>query len=278
MTTSEPTPAPDATPRPARIAPPRTVDGRASGDDELNGWWKAWLGDRHPKARERLIVHYSPLVKFVAGRVGAGLPSSVDPGDLVSAGVFGLIDAVERFEAERGVKFETFAVPRIRGAIFDGLRALDWVPRSVRSRAREVETAIHDLEAAHGRSPSEDEIAAHLGITLHEFQRWLTSVASTTVGPLDRALVAGAEPRSLRGETPDSPAGAFEEDEVRRSVRAEVRKLPDRDKLVLSLYYDEGLTLAEIGGVLGVTESRVSQIHTKAVLQLRSRMSASGML
>jgi RNA polymerase sigma factor for flagellar operon FliA len=257
--------------------PRRQSMGRASGDAELAGWWDRWLGNRDAKARERLIVHYSPLVKFVAGRVGAGLPSSVDPGDLVSAGVFGLIDAVERFDSDRGVKFETFAVPRIRGAIFDGLRSLDWVPRSVRSRAREVETAFHDLEAKLGRSPADDELSTHLGISATEFQRWLAAIASTTVGPLDRALVAGAEPRSLRGETPDSPSGAYEEVEVRKAVRTEVRKLPDREKLVLSLYYDEGLTLAEIGGVLGVTESRVSQIHTKAVLQLRSRMSASGM-
>ncbi|CAB4896443.1 unannotated protein [freshwater metagenome] len=251
--------------------------GRASDDDELMGWWDRWLGERDLKARERIIVHYSPLVKFVAGRVGAGLPNSVDPGDLVSAGVFGLIDAVERFDSDRGVKFETFAVPRIRGAIFDGLRALDWVPRSVRSRAREVETAFHDLEAKLGRSPGDEELSTHLGISSTEFQRWLAAIASTTVGPLDRALVAGAEPRSLRGDAPDSPSGAYEEGEVRQAVRSEVRKLPDREKLVLSLYYDEGLTLAEIGGVLGVTESRVSQIHTKAVLQLRSRMAASGM-
>ena len=204
------------------------------------------------------------------------MPSSVDPGDLVSAGVFGLIDAVERFDRERGVKFETFAVPRIRGAIFDGLRSLDWVPRSVRSRAREVETAFHDLEMRLGRSPTDEELSGHLGITATEFQRWLTAIASTTVGPLDRALVAGAEPRSLRGETPDSPSGAYEEAEVRRAVRTEVRRLPEREKLVLSLYYDEGLTLAEIGTVLGVTESRVSQIHTKAVLHLRARLSAAG--
>jgi RNA polymerase sigma factor FliA len=262
---------------PQRAQVGRDPSGRASGDAELAGWWQDWLEHRDARARDRLIVHYSPLVKFVAGRVGAGLPSSVDAGDLVSAGIFGLIDAVERFDSERGVKFETFAVPRIRGSIFDGLRALDWVPRSVRSRAREVETAIHDLEATQGRSPSDDELAVHLGISMTEFRRWLSSIASTTVGPLDRALVAGAEPRSLRGETPDSPAGAYEEVEVRRAVKVEVRKLPEREKLVLSLYYDEGLTLAEIGGVLGVTESRVSQIHTKAVLQLRSRMSASGL-
>jgi len=242
----------------------------------LEEWWQRWIDRRDPLARDRLIVHYSPLVKFVAGRVGAGLPSSVDPGDLVSAGVFGLIDAVERFDPERGVKFETFAVPRIRGAVFDGLRSLDWVPRSVRSRAREVETAFTELEGRLGRAPSDEELAGHLKITGTEFQKWLSSIASTTVGPLDRALVAGAEPRALTGDVPDSPAAVVEEGEVRRLVKVEVRRLPEREKLVLSLYYDEGLTLAEIGSVLGVTESRVSQIHTKAVLHLRARLSASG--
>ncbi len=243
---------------------------------DLEQIWQRWFASRDPWARDRLIVHYSPLVKFVAGRVGAGLPSSVDPGDLVSAGVFGLIDAVERFDPERGVKFETFAVPRIRGAVFDGLRSLDWVPRSVRSRAREVETAFTELEGRLGRAPSDEELAGHLKITGTEFQKWLSSIASTTVGPLDRALVAGAEPRALTGDVPDSPAAVVEEGEVRRLVKVEVRRLPEREKLVLSLYYDEGLTLAEIGSVLGVTESRVSQIHTKAVLHLRARLSASG--
>ncbi|MDO8362338.1 MAG: FliA/WhiG family RNA polymerase sigma factor [Actinomycetota bacterium] len=243
---------------------------------DLEQCWQNWFDRRDPIARERIIVHYSPLVKFVAGRVGAGLPNSVDPGDLVSAGVFGLIDAVERFDPARGVKFETFAVPRIRGAVFDGLRSLDWVPRSVRSRAREVEGAFQELEGRLGRAPTDEEMTAHLKITAAEFQKWLASIASTTVGPLDRALVAGAEPRALTGDVPDSPAMMVEESEVRRLVRGELRKLPEREKLVLSLYYDEGLTLAEIGSVLGVTESRVSQIHTKAVLHLRARLSATG--
>ncbi|MEI6401876.1 MAG: FliA/WhiG family RNA polymerase sigma factor [Actinomycetota bacterium] len=243
---------------------------------EVERWWQRWFASRDQTARDRLIEHYSPLVKFVAGRIGAGLPSSVDPGDLVSAGVFGLIDAVERFDPERGVKFETFAVPRIRGAVFDGLRSLDWVPRSVRSRAREVETAFSELEGKLGRAPSDDEISAHLKISGAEFKKWLSSIASTTVGPLDRALAAGAEPRSLIGDVPDSPGSVVEESDLRRIVRQEVLRLPEREKLVMSFYYDEGITLAEIGSVLGVTESRVSQIHTKAVLHLRARLAASG--
>ncbi len=129
-------------------------------DADLQMQWTRWLNRRNPAARDHLIVHYSPLVKFVAGRVGAGLPSSVDPGDLVSSGVFGLIDAIERFDPERGVKFETFAVPRIRGAVYDGLRKLDWVPRSVRSRARSVERAFSELEHRLGRAPTDEELAA----------------------------------------------------------------------------------------------------------------------
>jgi RNA polymerase sigma factor for flagellar operon FliA len=238
--------------------------------------WQRWLNRRNAASRDHLIVHYSPLVKFVAGRVGAGLPNSVDPGDLVSSGVFGLIDAIDRFDPARAVKFETFAAPRIRGAIYDGLRQLDWVPRSVRSRAREVERAFSELEHNLGRSPTDEELATHLRINADELARWLASIAATTVGPLDRAVAAGYEPESIDSHGMESPVAALEDREMRDIMRAEIRKLPEREKLVLSLYYDEGLTLAEIGEVLGVTESRVSQIHTKSVLHLRARMSAAG--
>jgi RNA polymerase sigma factor for flagellar operon FliA len=246
------------------------------GSEVIAEAWRRFRDDDDPAAREQLIVHYSPLVKFVAGRVGAGLPSSVDPGDLVSSGVFGLIDAVERFDPERGVKFETFAAPRIRGAIYDGLRQLDWVPRSVRSRAREVERAFSDLEHSLGRSPNDDELAAHLRIDGTELAKWLASIAATTIGPLDRAVAAGYEPEANPSVGMESPVAAIEDRELRDIMRAEIKRLPEREKLVLSLYYDEGLTLAEIGQVLNVTESRVSQIHTKSVLHLRSRLTAAG--
>jgi RNA polymerase sigma factor FliA len=229
--------------------------------------WQRWWTQRDVRARERLIVHYSPLVKFVAGRLGAGLPNSVDVGDLVGSGVFGLMDAIDRFEPGRGVKFETFAIPRIRGAILDGLRSLDWVPRSVRARSRAVQDAMSRLEATLQRSPTDDELADELGVTPDELQRWLANIAVATVGPLDHVLVTGSEP---------SPQAALEDVELRNSMRNEVRRLPERERTVLALYYDEGLTLSEIGEILGVTESRVSQIHTKAVLQLRSRLVASG--
>ena len=216
-------------------------------------------------------------MKFVAGRVGAGLPRSVDPGDLVSSGVFGLIDAIERFDPDRGVKFETFATPRIRGAIYDGLRQLDWVPRSVRSRARDVERAIAELEA-HGRAPDR----RRAGRPPPDRQRPSSQVAGVDRVDHGRPARAGARRRRRAGGAQSarcrsSPSAVVEDREVRDDrCAAEIDKLPEREKLVLSLYYDEGLTLAEIGRVLGVTESRVSQIHTKSVLHLRSRLAAAG--
>ena len=204
-------------------------------DADLQMQWTRWLNRRNIAARDHLIVHYSPLVKF-----------------------------------------ETFAVPRIRGAVYDGLRRLDWVPRSVRSRARSVQKAFSELEHQGGRAPTDEELAAQLRISVEELTRWLVAIASTTVGPLDRAIAEGAEPAALDGPGSGSPASVLEEHELGQIMRAEIKKLPDREKLVLSLYYDEGLTLAEIGQVLGVTESRVSQIHTKSVLHLRSRLSAAG--
>lgn len=245
-------------------------------DHDLARHWERWLRRRSALAREQLIIAYSPLVKFVAGRVGAGLPSSVDPGDLVSWGVFGLIDAVERYDPKRAVKFETFATPRIKGAILDGLRQLDWVPRSVRTRARNVQRAMAELENELGRTPDDDELAARLGVDRDTLDRWLAAIATTTVGPLERALDAGVEPQPVTGEVPVVPSTVVEDNEVLELMRSEIDKLPQRERLVLSLYYDEGLTLAQIGRVIGVSESRVPQLHSKSVLHLRARLTARG--
>lgn len=247
-------------------------------DPVLAMQWERWLKRGSTVARDHLIVSYSPLVKFIAGRLGAGLPASVDPGDLVSSGVLGLIDALERFDAAQGVKFETFATPRIRGAIYDGLRQLDWVPRSVRTKARDVQRAITDFEGAQGRSPTDGELAGQLGIERGQLDRWLSSISGTTIGPLERALDAGAEPMSLSGDVPVLPSAIVEQRELADLMRSEIDKLPDREKLVLSLYYDEGLTLAQIARVLGVSESRVPQLHSKSVLHLRSRLTAAGVV
>jgi RNA polymerase sigma factor for flagellar operon FliA len=190
-----------------------------------------------------------------------------------SGAVFGLMGAIDRFDPDQGVKFESYAVPRIRGAILDGLRALDWVPRSVRSRARTVQDAITALEHRLGREPTDEEIAAEAGIGTEELAVWLADIAAGSVGPLDHVAMESA--RSSDDDV--QPGVVIEETELRSAMRAEIGRLPERERAVLVLYYDDGLTLAEIGEALGVTESRISQIHAKAVLQLRSRLASAGM-
>ena len=239
----------------------------------IDSAWESWRDARDPVGRDWLVVHYSSLVKYVAGRLSAGLPRSVDTGDLVSAGVFGLMGAIDRFDPDQGVKFESYAVPRIRGAILDGLRALDWVPRSVRSRARTVQDAITALEHRLGREPTDEEIAAEAGIGTEELAVWLADIAAGSVGPLDHVAMESA--RSSDDDV--QPGVVIEETELRSAMRAEIGRLPERERAVLVLYYDDGLTLAEIGEALGVTASRISQIHAKAVLQLRSRLASAGM-
>lgn len=240
----------------------------------IDSAWQAWHDSQEVTAREWLVVHYASLVKFVAGRLAAGLPKSVDTGDLVSAGVFGLMNAIDRFDPAQGNKFETYAIPRVRGAILDSLRSLDWVPRSVRSRSRSVQDAISKLEHELGRTPTDEEIAAELSISIDELEKWLADIAAGSVGPLDHVAMDNSLAES---DTHLEPGRAMEEGELRDAMRSEISRLPEREQAVLILYYEDGLTLAEIGDALGVTESRISQIHTKAVLQLRSRLSAAGM-
>jgi RNA polymerase sigma factor for flagellar operon FliA len=241
---------------------------------ELERVW-AQFRDGSAKARERLIVHYAPLVKYVAGRLGAGLPQTVEQADLVSGGMFGLMDALDRFDPVRQVKFETFAIPRIRGAILDELRAMDWVPRSVRFKARELEKATADLEARLKRPPTDEEIAAHLGIGLDELRQVLTQISFVSVMALEEATTSDeeGEPRSLLDTLSDAatadPTEELEGREMRVMLADAINSLSEREKLVVTLYYFEGLTLSEIGEVLGVTESRVCQIHTKVVGGLR---------
>lgn len=236
--------------------------------------WDAFHASQEATARDWLVVHYASLVKFVAGRLAAGLPKSVDTGDLVSAGVFGLMNAIDKFDPANGAKFETYAIPRIRGAILDGLRALDWVPRSVRSRSRSVQDAIAQLEHQLGRTPTDEEIAGELKITVEELEKWLSDIAAGSVGPLDHVAMDNT---AAEANAQIQPGRAMEEGELRDAMRAEISKLPEREQAILILYYEDGLTLSEIGDALGVTESRISQIHTKAVLQLRSRLAAAGM-
>jgi RNA polymerase sigma factor for flagellar operon FliA len=269
-----------ATDAPARRKAAATADpaGRDDGLDELAKLWEEFKREgsaAHASSRERLILHYAPLVKYVASRVATGLPSSVDQADLVSYGMFGLIDALEKFDPERGNKFETYAIPRIKGAIIDELRAMDWVPRSVRFKAREIEKAYSDLESILKRAPSEKEIAERLGVSLPELHEVINQISFVQVLQLDEILSVGSE----RGEQVSlldtladrsvDPTTGLEGQETRGLLSAAINSLSEREKIVVTLYYFEGLTLAEIGEILGVTESRVCQIHTKAVGQLR---------
>ncbi|MGH3549475.1 MAG: FliA/WhiG family RNA polymerase sigma factor [Pseudonocardiaceae bacterium] len=238
--------------------------------------WQAFGQHREATLRDRLILHYAPLVKYVAGRVGTGLPAHVDIADLVQSGVFGLWDAIDRFEPERGLKFETYAMQRIRGAILDELRAQDWVPRSVRSRAREVERALERLESRLQRSATDAEVAVELGVSVAELRELYAQLQLTSVIALDELMAVGRGGRSIAETLPDDttqePGALLDSVESRRMLAEAVSQLTDRDRVVVSLYYFENLTLAEIGRVLGVTESRVCQLHTRAVLRLRSKM------
>ena len=243
--------------------------------DELTALWQEFKRSHAAEARERLILHYAPLVKYVASRVATGLPASVEQADLVSYGMFGLIDALEKFEPARGNKFETYAIPRIKGAIIDELRAMDWVPRSVRFKAREIERAYSDLESMLKRAPTEKEVAARLGFTLTELHEVINQISFVSVLALDELLSVGSdrgEQVSLLDTLADKGSDVsmgLEGQEMRGLLAAAINSLSEREKIVVTLYYFEWLTLAEIGEILGVTESRVCQIHTKAVNQLR---------
>ncbi len=247
------------------------------GAEELEELWARFKSTGDPKAREGLILHYSPLVKFVAGRLRAGLPRSVDAGDLASYGTFGLIDAIDKFEPERGYKFETYAVNRIKGAILDELRALDWVPRSVRARAREIQRSLAELEHQLQRTPTEEELAEYMDVDVEVLRDHLGEISTLGFVALDELLSPGERDSGVVGDLladPKSldPDGAFEKEETRYLLADSINRLPERERLVVTLYYYEGLTLAEIGSILDVTESRVCQIHTKAVMSLRNRL------
>jgi RNA polymerase sigma factor FliA len=211
--------------------------------------------------------------------MSSGLPAHVEEADLISYGLIGLINAIERFELEREIKFETYAITRIKGAIIDELRALDWVPRSVRARAREIEKVHAKLEHRLHRTPTDEEMARELQMPVEEFQEILVKISNSTVVALDELWAvsdSSGDQVSLLDtlHDPDAPdpAAAMDAADLKDRVAEAIARLPEREKLVVALYYYENLTLREIGEVLGVTESRVSQLHTKAVLRLRSRL------
>ena len=236
-----------------------------SPSDDLEQIWAEFRATGEASLRNRLVLQYAPLVKYVAGRLRTRMPDSVDPDDLVSDGVLGLMDAIERFEPARGLSFQTFAVPRIRGAIIDGMRSMDFVPRSVRDKLRAVQRAQVLLEERLGRVPEDTEVAREIGIPVQQL-RDLSRQANSNHASLDDF--------DLADELSSAADHQVEQGDVNASLMRVVDQLAERDQVIIALYYFEGLTLAEIGQVLGVTESRVSQVHRRATTTLREKLLA----
>jgi RNA polymerase sigma factor for flagellar operon FliA len=256
-------------------ATPTTEPMEEQAEDAL---WREYRRTQDPAIRDRLIRQYAPLVKYVAGKVAVGMPTNVEFDDLVGYGVFGLFDAIEKFDPDKHVKFKTYAVTRIRGAIFDELRSIDWVPRSVRQKTREIEEVVHRLESSLGRAATDEEIAGQLGMNQREFEKVMMKISSTSILSLNDVWYTGEDSDKVSIadsiESPQSlnPDIIVEKDEIRRVIVQSINELPDKEKKVLVLYYYEDLTLKEIGKVLEVTESRVSQLHTKAIIRLRAKL------
>lgn len=242
--------------------------------------WVEYRKTHSVKVRDDFIRQYMPLVKYVAGKISVGMPNSVEWEDLVSFGQFGLLDAIEKYDTSKGVKFKTYAVTRIRGAIFDELRQIDWVPRSVRQKSREIESAINSVESKLGRAASDSEVAGELGISEDEYHRAVMKVSGTSVMSLDDAWKNGDDYGSISiGDSIESPESMnpdkiVEQEEVKRVLNQAMNELPAREKQVLALYYSEDLTFKEIGQAMGVSESRISQLHTKAILRLRAKLTS----
>ena len=259
---------------------PRGEVKKASESDSVARAWEEYKTEGRLSAREALILNYSPLVKYVAGRVAVGLPANIEQADLVSYGIFGLIDAIEKYDLGREIKFETYAISRIRGAIIDELRAIDWVPRSVRFKAREIEKAYTALENKLKRPPSDPEIAAELDMSITELNNIYSQLSNVSLVALDELMSVEGDRgdklslvETLKDTRTTGPVESVEADEMKNILTGAINRLPEREKIVITLYYYEGLTLAEIGKVLGVTESRICQMHTKAVLAMRGKIS-----
>ena len=242
--------------------------------------WKVYRKTKDESVRNRLVKQYLPLVKYVAGKLAVGMPQNVEFDDLVSYGVIGLFDAIDKFDPGKHVKFKTYAVTRVRGAIFDQLRQLDWVPRSIRQKTRELEDTVRRLEAQLGRAATDQEIANELGVNEKDFEKLVLKISGTTVLSLNDVWYSGEEnDRMSIGDSIESPHNRnpdsiVEKQEIKRVIVEAINELPDKEKKVLVLYYYENLTLKEIGAVLGVTESRISQLHTKAIVRLRGRLTS----
>lgn len=241
--------------------------------EKLPDLWRRYVQDGDRQARETLILHYARLVKYAVGRLGMNLPSSLQKDDLISYGVLGLMEAIDRFDPSQGVKFGTYALPRIRGQIIDSLREMDLLPRSAQRKAKQVEGAIIHLSQSLGRIPADEEVADHLQISLAQYHRWLLDANFAVISLDQPATFDGGERAPLYDLLEDTnmpkPAQRLAESEMKAELALAIEALSEREQLLISLYYQDELTMKEIGQVLGVSESRVSQMHTKVVLALR---------
>ncbi|WP_407425691.1 RNA polymerase sigma factor WhiG [Treponema sp.] len=247
-------------------------------DEEEDSIWKEYKKTRSPALRDKIIRKYMPLVKYVAGKVSVGLPASMEFDDLVGFGQFGLLDAISKYDLDKKVKFKTYAVTRIRGAIFDEMRQLDWVPRSVRQKSREIEDVISGLESRLSRPATDEEIAKEMNLSLEEYQHTVMKISGTSVLSLNDVWYSGDDSDHLSiGDSIESPQSLnpdvqVEREEIRKVIIQAINELPEKEKMVIVLYYHEDLTFKEIGQVLDVSESRISQLHSNANLHLRSKL------
>lgn len=251
------------------------------GQGPVDELWREFKATGSSKARDELVIHYSPLVKYVASRVAVRMPNTVDHEDLASAGIVGLIEAVIKFEPRRGLKFEAYAATRIRGAIIDDLRTLDWAPRSVRRQARDVQDALGKLRTELGRHPTDEEVAERMGISEGKLRSIYRRVSSVLFLSLERLISAKRVDGLSLGDTLEDygavdPGDAAERTEMRRFLARAIASLPERERAAITLYYYEGLSLAEISEVLGLSQARLSQMNARSVLQLRSMFKRGG--
>jgi len=237
-------------------------------NDEIMKLWFTYQQNKNSEIREKLIESYLPLVKLVASRLAISLPQHVDKDDLISNGFFGLLDAIEKYDPSRGIKFETYAVVRIRGSILDAIRAQDWLPTSVRQKAKQYEQTISKLENELGRSATDEEVATSLGISMNDLYSLINQLNASTIIPLEDFTKMETSANHL-----NNPSDQIEVEEVKKALAKAIDKLPDKEKLVVTLYYYEGLTLKEISLILKLSEARISQLHTKSIFRLRGALS-----
>ena len=238
--------------------------------------WEEYAKAKSPEIREKIILEYAPLVKVVAGRLSMYLGYNVEYEDLVSYGIFGLIDAIDKFDFLKDVKFETYASLRIRGAILDQIRKMDWIPRTIRQKQKKIDAVIRDIEARYGRSATDEEVSSGLGITEEEYLDWQSQMKITNVVSLNEFLEQGSEvpneASQSRSSQFDSPEEVQERDELKKMLTESLELLTEKERKVIVFYYYEDLTLKEISNILGVSESRISQLHTRALQKMRTKM------